>query len=308
MSDDDETEAHARASDPSTSHDAAERTRLSRLETKARVCLDESYPRTMSSSELAVIMGVPRDSASPRMRRLQEKGYVECVGRLPSVNPDGKIRTMLHWRAVRKAEIVKTNGKLKQMDLFKEEGDDMGKRSDFKRRPHDDYQTVDSRAVSVLMPYLTGIKTFAEPCCGRGELVKWLEASGLDCVQYCDIIMGTDALTVTDFNGADAIISNPPWTRKILHPLIQHFQNHLPTWLLFDSDWAYNIGSEPYLDKCTDIVAVGRLRWFNDTAGKDNASWYRFWHGHSGGPRFHGRVMKGRGAVGPPPHHDKKHE
>jgi hypothetical protein len=166
----------------------------------------------------------------------------------------------------------------------------MGRRSDFPRRPHDDYQTIDPKAVAVLLPYLSGIRTFAEPCCGDGHLMQALVDLGLHCTYASDIrVYGTDALEVTDFGEPDAIITNPPWTRELLHPMIEHFQKFAPTWLLFDSDWAYNTQAAPYLERCSDIVAVGRLKWFNDTTGKDNASWYRFWHGHLGLPRFHGR-------------------
>jgi hypothetical protein len=171
----------------------------------------------------------------------------------------------------------------------------MGRRSDFPRRPHDGYQTIDPKAVAVLLTYIRrdNIRSFAEPCVGKDyRLYHLLGDIGLNCVLASDIIDGVDALTITDFCGADAIITNPPWTRELLHPLIEHFQKHAPTWLLFDSDWAYNQQAGPYLDSCSDIVAVGRLKWFNDTAGKDNASWYRFDKGHSGGPKFHGRGMK----------------
>jgi hypothetical protein len=165
----------------------------------------------------------------------------------------------------------------------------MGRRSSFKRRPHDNYQTTDPRAVAALLPYLDGILTFAEPCFGDGRLAVRLEMAGLRCCWRGDITVGIDALTITDFGEPDAIITNPPWTRALLHPMIEHFQWYAPTWLLFDSDWAFNAGATPYLDHCSDIVAVGRLKWFNNTAGKDNAAWYRFWYGHRGGPKFHGR-------------------
>jgi hypothetical protein len=167
----------------------------------------------------------------------------------------------------------------------------VNKRSDFKRRKHDDYPTIDPRAVKALRPYLYGVKTFAEPCCGRGDLVRWLESIRLTCVLQSDIVTGTDALALRDFRGADAIITNPPWSRALLHPLILHFQKYAPTWLLFDSDWAYNRHAMPYIEQCCDIVAVGRLTWFEDTrhSGKDNVSWYKFWHRHHGGPKFHGR-------------------
>ena len=168
----------------------------------------------------------------------------------------------------------------------------MAKRSSFERRPQDAYQTIDPRAVKALAPHLRyyNYRTFAEPCAGDGHLVRELEKQvGLRCVLKSDIEV--DALTIDSWNGADVIITNPPWNRKTLHRMILHFQKVRPAWLLFDSDWAYNKHAAPYLDQCMDIVAVGRLKWIEGTShsGKDNTSWYRFYHRHSGGPRFHGR-------------------
>lgn len=170
----------------------------------------------------------------------------------------------------------------------------MGKRSDFARRKADAYQTFDIRPVRALLPFLRRpprVRTFAEPCIGEGHLAKQLEQAGLVCVLGSDINDGIDALSLPNFNQADAIITNPPWTRKILHPMILHFQRHAPTWLLFDADWAFNKGAGPYLDQCTDIVAVGRVIWIEGTTdtGKENAAWYRFSFHHRGGPKFHGR-------------------
>jgi hypothetical protein len=165
----------------------------------------------------------------------------------------------------------------------------MSKRSDFTRRKADAYLTIDPRASLALMPFLRCGDTFVEPCCGEGHLVRQLERHGLVCVKAYDV--ERDALSVTDFGDAKYIITNCPWTRTLLHPLIMHFMHQLPTWLLFDSDWAYNKGAVPYLPYCSDIVAVGRLRWIEGTTqtGKDNCSWYRFWHNHYGPTRFHGR-------------------
>jgi hypothetical protein len=174
----------------------------------------------------------------------------------------------------------------------------VGKRSDFDRRPQDAYNTIDPRAVTALKPHLNGVRTFAEPCDGMGHLRLGLENAGLRCVYANDILNGEeddDALRMTlyDIEGVDAIITNPPWTRSVLHKLILHFQSLRPTWLLFDSDWAYNRHAAPYLDTCSDIVAVGRLKWVPDTphSGKDNASWYRFWRQHHGPTKFHGREL-----------------
>jgi hypothetical protein len=167
----------------------------------------------------------------------------------------------------------------------------MAKRSDFKRRPADAYQTIDPRASRALKPYLYGVRTFIEPCAGEGHLVRQLEDIGLLCVHSADIADGHDAMQLVNAHHADAIITNPPWTRVLLHSMILRFQAIAPTWLLFDGDWAFNKHAAPYLDQCSDIVAVGRLRWVEGTtvSGKDNSAWYKFWHRHSGGPKFHGR-------------------
>lgn len=171
----------------------------------------------------------------------------------------------------------------------------VGKRSDFQRRPMDDYPTIDPNAVTPLVPFLGNVLTFAEPCAGSGHLVRWLEAAGLVCVWSSDIAdtdPPIDALSLfpSDLEAADAIITNPPWTREILHRMIKHFQAIAPTWLLFDADWAHTKQSAPYIDQCSHIVAVGRLRWIEGTKmkGKDNCAWHRFEISHTGGPRFIG--------------------
>ena len=169
----------------------------------------------------------------------------------------------------------------------------MGRRCDFKRRPHDAYHTIDPRAVQALAPHIKGVWYYAEPCAGGNHLIHLLNDIGLICVWAFDLFDGVDAmeLTAADVKSADAIITNPPWTRQLLHPMILHFQALKPTWLLFDADWAFNRHAAPFLDQCSDIVAIGRLRWMEEskTSGKDNAAWYRFDAGHKGGPRFHGR-------------------
>lgn len=165
----------------------------------------------------------------------------------------------------------------------------MGKRSDFARRPMDDYPTIDGRSVRSLAPYVRDITTFAEPCCGAGDLVRMLETIGLICVYAGDIKTGKDALVTDDFNQPSAIITNPPWTRIILHRMVLHFQRIAPTWLLFDADWAHTRQAIPFMDQCSHIVAIGRLKWIPNSpfTGKDNCAWYRFDHRHSGGPRFY---------------------
>jgi hypothetical protein len=164
----------------------------------------------------------------------------------------------------------------------------MGKRSaNFERRERDFYPTPYA-GVLPLIPYLRGVRTFAEPCCGDGSLIRHLESFGLRCTYADDIATGQDALSVMSYGGAEVIITNPPYQRALMHALIAHFQKIAPTWLLLELDWAATKQAIPHLTHCSDIVVVGRLRWIKDSphTGKDNFGWYRFDVRHSGGPIF----------------------
>jgi hypothetical protein len=90
-------------------------------------------------------------------------------------------------------------------------------------------------AVVPLIPYLRGIRSFAEPCAGDGDLVKHLESFGSHCNRRGDIRPGQDALAVDPYSAVDAIITNPPYApRDLMHRL--NFQRIAPTWLLLESD------------------------------------------------------------------------
>jgi hypothetical protein len=172
----------------------------------------------------------------------------------------------------------------------------MGKRSDFERFPRDFYPTPFA-AVPPLIPHLRGVRSFAEPCCGDGALVRHLEAHGLRCAYAGDIATGQDALalTVADCNGADAGVTNPPYdtdnSRKLMHALIVHLERLLPTWLLLHLDWSSNKHARPFLFSCSDIVVIGRVQWIEGSkgGGMENFAWYRFDARHKGGPIFHPR-------------------
>lgn len=170
----------------------------------------------------------------------------------------------------------------------------MGKRSNFERNDRDYYRTP-MKAVLPLVPHITQLETFAEPCAGDGTLVKHLEKF----LPYCywksdiepqdDFISKRDALSLTNpLKKSDLIITNPPWDRKILHPMIDHFRQLSPTWLLFDADWQYTVQKNiakkyntktapELLEYCHKIVAVGRVSWMNNgKSGVDNCAWYLF--------------------------------
>ena len=157
----------------------------------------------------------------------------------------------------------------------------MGKRSNFERNPRDFYPTP-KEAVIPLLPHLPKKGLFAEPCAGDGRLIEHIEEltslSGYwmtDIEPHADFIGNGDALT-DKIVGCDICITNPPWDRKILHPLIENLSNQLPTWLLFDADWMHTKQSVPYIKMCSKIVSVGRIKWFGNMTGKDNCAWYLF--------------------------------
>lgn len=158
----------------------------------------------------------------------------------------------------------------------------MGKRSNFERVERDFYPTP-IEAVLPLLPYIRHDLSFSEPCAGDGALIDHLEKHGLACSDSMDIepralgIRKGDAL-VEPLGQPEAFITNPPWDRKILHPLIERLCHIAPAWLLFDADWMHTRQSKPYMTWCRKIVSVGRVKWIPDSAmtGKDNCAWYLF--------------------------------
>jgi len=162
----------------------------------------------------------------------------------------------------------------------------MGKRSPgFKRRKHDKYDTP-YEAVPALIPHLAPVSSFCEPCAGKGLLIDHLQDMDIRCISAFDIKPRRDDIkklnALKDFkkwqiHGADYIITNPPWTRQLLHPMIDIFRNITTTWLLFDADWMHTKQAKPYLEYCSLVVSVGRISWMgNGVSGKDNCAWYRF--------------------------------
>ena len=158
----------------------------------------------------------------------------------------------------------------------------MGKRSDFERQPRDFYPTP-MEAVKRLLEHLPEDFLFTEPCAGNGALIEHLETKGV-CMWASDIEPQAEGIHKNDYSDvgfnelieSDYVITNPPWDRKILHPMIEYFAPRIKTWLLFDADWMHTKQSVPYMDMCSKIVSVGRIKWFGNMTGKDNCAWYLF--------------------------------
>lgn len=156
----------------------------------------------------------------------------------------------------------------------------MAKRSNFERIPRDKYNTP-LEAILPLLPHLKPVTVFVEPCANDGKFAAMMDGFGHVCSLLSDIeptaphVKTFDALSC---EWPDLVITNPPWDRKILHPMIDKFRVGEGCWLLFDSDWMHTKQSAPYLRYCHKIVSVGRVKWIEGSkmTGKENASWYYF--------------------------------
>lgn len=178
----------------------------------------------------------------------------------------------------------------------------MGKRSNFKRSKNDLYRTP-LAPVLVLADHLPDKFTFAEPCAGDGRLIDHLRLIGGTCHEAIDINPGRGDIQQGNalrwsprrriMRPTGFIITNPPWTRDILHKLIAYWSMSCPTWLLFDADWMHTKQAAPYLGRCKKVVSVGRVKWIENSkhTGKDNCAWYLFDGQRDQVPEFHGRKM-----------------
>lgn len=176
----------------------------------------------------------------------------------------------------------------------------MGKYSNFERIPRDFYPTPE-KGVLPLAPHLPSAFTYAEPCAGDGQLIRHLGAhTGGASICPTDIkpeakwIDQLDALALEEIHlaGVDLIITNPPWKREILHPMITRFSDLRPTWLLFDADWTYTLQAREFMPRLKKVVSIGRLRWIpgSKDTGKANCAWHLFDRRNNAPTEFYGRM------------------
>ena len=157
----------------------------------------------------------------------------------------------------------------------------MSKRSSFDKIPRDFYATVDPKAVPQAFIGEVRGKTYAEPCCGAGDLVDLLMDVSV-CRWESDIedrgagkLWDAMCLSKQELARCDLIITNPPYTKDVLLPMIDHFISLKPTWLLLPADMMHNLYFRDYMKKCSKVISVGRLKWFKESkhTSTDNFMW-----------------------------------
>lgn len=162
----------------------------------------------------------------------------------------------------------------------------MSKRSSFDKIPRDYYPTTDPKAVPQAFIDEVRGKTYAEPCCGAGDLVDLLMEVAV-CRWESDIesrgagkLWDAMCLSKQELARCDLIISNPPYTKGVLLPMIDHFISLKPTWLLLPADMMHNLYFGDYIKRCSKVISVGRICWFpregKRVASTDNYAWY-YW-------------------------------
>lgn len=171
----------------------------------------------------------------------------------------------------------------------------MGKRSNFERIEKDWYPTPFAAVIPLSCHLQPGFR-FVEPCAGDRRLVTHLEQLGGQCELATDIepqVLDVDRMDMFDLKIKDKlIITNPPWSRNLLHPMLDHFLPDNDLWLLFDADWVHTKQSIPYLPHLKKTVSVGRVKWIEDSkmTGKDNCQWYFFTKEKVTYTEFYGRI------------------
>jgi len=162
----------------------------------------------------------------------------------------------------------------------------MGKRSGGHERRERQYWPTPYEAVTPLLAHLgTGLR-FVEPCAGDGRLIRHLERHGHQCVYACDLEPQSEGIITRDIlmgvdegvPECDAIITNTPWERQVLHAMLDRFLTWAPvTWVLLDADYGHIKEAIPYGEYCHKMVSVGRVSWLgNGKGGMENAAWLCF--------------------------------
>lgn len=152
----------------------------------------------------------------------------------------------------------------------------------YAKRPRDYWPTFDPKARKALVPHLPRGVRYAEPMAGDGSLIRLLGPE-IQCAWAADLEPRGEGILQGDvmecrIGDAEMFISNPPWTREMLHLIIPYLSDQAPTWLLFDADWKDTDQAAAFMPRCRRIVSAGRLIWIPGTTngGFTACCWYLF--------------------------------
>ena len=181
------------------------------------------------------------------------------------------------------------------------------RQSRYAKKALDAYDTIDPRAVAALRPHIRELTRFIEPCAGKGDLVRQLQAIGLQCLDQFDIAPRAEGIRQADALSADypfdfrwrAIITNPPFEWPLLGQLIEHWILQADVvWLLLPANFAHRATRAATMRHCRKIVSIGQLRWEPGSKHKsvDLFAWYEFGRLPVAATTFHPRQITGKAA------------
>lgn len=162
-------------------------------------------------------------------------------------------------------------------------------KSDFEKDALNRYDTTDPHPVAMLLPHLEPATAFIEPCAGKRDLVRQLQAAGHICIDAFDIAPRADHIRQQDartwVNYPDGrhlkIISNPPFDWAILRDLLENWRDQVAaSWVLLPASFMHTHiqGRDRAMARCRRIVSIGRVWWVADTDDKSTKDfcWYEF--------------------------------
>lgn len=174
--------------------------------------------------------------------------------------------------------------------------------TNFKRNDRDFYKTP-LTPIQSLIPHLPNNLSFCEPCAGAYDLVNNLTQlrPDISCNAAFDIFPQDDRIitksaadiTENDIKGIDMFITNPPFKWDMFEPILTNLLLLRPTWFLIPADFMHNKRMVPYMEKCSKLVSVGRVKWFDDSkaTSTDNFCWYKFEKTTVSYTEFHHRLV-----------------
>lgn len=152
------------------------------------------------------------------------------------------------------------------------------RRQGLKPRERDDWATP-YRATVPLFKVLEPCTLFADPCCGRGELIEHVESDGHICTLASDLLQADARTARYAIDHRTVFVTNPPWRQRFEpNKIIENLSNQRALWALIPSDWLFNLRVAPLLPRLRKVVAVGRVKWVPNSphSGFENSCWCLF--------------------------------